>query len=290
MLARGTSILTDAQKSGRAVAGITAYTLESIRAICTAAQRTGRPAMIQAGSGSFRGVGREPLAAAALAAATAADVPIGVHLDHATDRDEISVCIALGYTSVMVDGSHLPFEDNIAFTRSVVDEAHAAGVWVEAELGGLCGHEDASSNAASGELTDPVQAAEFAQRTGADALAVAVGTVHGFTSEPVQLDLARLRRIGALTPVPLVLHGASGLPDSVVTAALAAGVVKVNINAEMRRAHLVALEEVLAEGHDDIVRIQARAVEAMSRTAAEKLTLLAGEQPSQPKANKRTPG
>lgn len=286
MLARGTSILTEARAEGSAIAGITAYTLESIRAICAAAEQTGRAVVIQAGSSSFRGVGREPLAAAALAAAAAASVPIGVHLDHATDPQEISACIALGYTSVMFDGSHLPFEENVALTRSVVKEAAAAGIWVEAELGGLTGDEDTSSNADAGELTDPDQAAEFAERTGVDALAVAVGTVHGFTSQPVHVDVPRLRRISALTSIPLVLHGASGLPDAVITAALAAGVAKVNINAELRRAHLSTLRGVLADGDDDIVRIQHRAVEAMTRTAVEKLMLLAGEPPRQ--HNERT--
>jgi len=281
MLARGTSMLTDARAAGRAIPAITTYTLESIRATCTAAQRTGLPVILQAGSSSFRGVGREPLAAAALAAAATAEVPIGVHLDHSTDPGEISACIALGYTSVMVDGSHLPFEDNISLTLSVVQEAHAAGVWVEAELGALPGNEDTSTEAVAGELTDPEQAAEFAQRTGVDALAVAVGNVHGFTSRPVRLDLPRLRRIAALTPTPLVLHGASGLPDTVVTEAVEAGVAKVNINAELRRAYVGSLRASLTEGDDDIPRIQQCAVEAMADIAAAKLMLLAGRQPNQ---------
>jgi ketose-bisphosphate aldolase len=288
MLARGTSTITDAHASGRAVAAITAYTLESIRAICAAAELTGRPAIIQAGSSSFRGVGREPLAAAALAAAAAAEVPIGVHLDHSKDPDEVRACIALGYTSVMIDGSDLPFEDNVALTRSVVDEAHAAGVWVEAELGGLSGDEDSSSDAAASELTDPEQAAEFVHRTRADALAVAVGTVHGFTSRPVEIDLARLRRIAALTRLPLVLHGASGLPDAMITAAVAAGVAKVNVNAELRRAHVEALHSALARSDDDLVRIQRSAVAAMTATAAEKLTVLAGQQPRHHHDSERT--
>lgn len=275
MLARGTSMLNDAHQGGRAIPAITAYTLESIRAICNAAQTTRLPIIVQAGSSSFRGVGREPLAAAALAAAAAADVPIGVHLDHSTDPDEISACIRLGYSSVMVDGSHLPYEDNIALTRGVVEEAHAADVWVEAELGALAGHEDISSDAAATELTDPEQAADFSQRTGVDALAVAVGTVHGLTTKPVHIDMARLRRIAALTPTPLVLHGASGLPDSAITDAVAAGVAKVNINAELRRRHIVALRAALEGGDDDIPRIQDRAVEAMTQFVAEKLTLLA---------------
>jgi fructose/tagatose bisphosphate aldolase len=148
---------------------------------------------------------------------------------------------------------------------------------VEGELGALPGDEDASTDATETELTDPAQAAEFAARTGVDALAVAVGTVHGFTNVPVTLDLDRLRRIAALTPTPLVLHGSSGLPDADLKAAVAAGVVKVNINAEVRRAYLGVLAAAFADSDDDIPRIQERVVAAMARVAADKLTLLAGQ-------------
>jgi ketose-bisphosphate aldolase len=264
MLAQGTSMLADARMAGRAVPAITTYTLESTRAIWTAAERTGLPVIIQAGSSSFRGVGREPLAAAALAAAAAAGVPAGVHLDHSTDPDEIRACVTLGYTSVMIDGSHLPFQQNIALTRRVVDHAHTAGVWVEGELGALPGDEATSTDAVTTEPTDPARAAEFAARTGVDALAV--GTVHGFTSVPVRLDLDR-QRIAALPPTPLVLHGASGLPDADVRAAVAAGV---------RRAYLDALAAAFADGDDDIPRIQDR-VAAMALGVADKLMLLAGQ-------------
>jgi ketose-bisphosphate aldolase len=276
MLAHGTSLLTDARARGWAVPAMTTYTLESTRAICRAAERTGLPVILQAGSSSFGGVGRDLLAATAMAAARQAGVPVGVHLDHATDPDEIRSCIALGYTSVMIDGSHLSFEDNIALTRSVVEEAQAVGVWVEAELGALAGDEDSSTDTVAVEHTHPDQAAEFAARTGVDALAVAVGNVHGLTATPVRLDLARLRAIAAATSAPLVLHGASGLPDEDVSAAVAAGVVKVNINAELRRAHVLAMTEALDSGGDDIRRLQTLAVTAMTDVAIDKLTLLAG--------------
>jgi ketose-bisphosphate aldolase len=276
MLAKGTSLLTDARAEGRAVPAFTTYTLESTRAICEAAQNTGLPAIISAGSSSFRGVGRNPLAAAALAAAAQAPVAIGVHLDHSTDPEEIAACIALGYSSVMIDGSHLPFEDNVALTRTVVEHAHVLGVWVEGELGGLTGDEDASSDAVAGELTDPDQAAEFVERTGVDALAAAVGTVHGFTLTPVRVDLDRLRAIAATVGAPLVLHGASGLSDDELAATVAAGVAKVNVNAELRRAYLGALRAGLADGGDDIPRLQHDAVAAMTQIAEAKLTALAG--------------
>jgi ketose-bisphosphate aldolase len=275
LLATGTTLLTDAKADGRAIAAITTYTLESTRAICLAAERSGQPVMLQAGSGSFGAVGRSPLAVAALVSAREAAVPVGVHLDHCKDPAEIDACLELGYSSVMIDGSHLEFEQNIALTRAVVERAHAAGAWVEAELGALAGDEDSSGDVEAGAMTDPDQAAEFAARTGVDALAVAVGNVHGFTPVPVRLDLQRLREIAAATPVPLVLHGASGLPEEDLLGAVAAGVVKVNINAELRRAHLTALATGMAEAGDDVRALQHRAIEAMARIAAEKIALLA---------------
>jgi ketose-bisphosphate aldolase len=273
MLATGTSVL----QRGRAVAAFNTYTLESTVATVRAAERLGRPVLLSAGFSSYGVVGREPLAAAALAAAHAATVPVGVHLDHCRDPDEIDSCLALGYSSVMIDSSHLEFEANVELTRSVVERAHAAGAWVEAELGALSGDEDRSGGLpAAQDMTDPQQAAEFAARTGVDALAVAVGNVHGFTPAPVRLDIDRLRAIAAVCSAPLVLHGASGLPEQDLLGAVAAGVVKVNVNAELRRAHFEAIRAGLAETGDDVRALQQRAIEAMTRVAEEKIALLAG--------------
>ena len=197
-----------------------------------------------------------------------------MHLDHSTDLAEIRACLGLGYTSVMVDGSRLSFEENVALTRTVVDEAHAVGVWVEGELGAVAGDEDASTGAEAVGLTDPEQAAEFVERTGVDALAAAIGTVHGFTTAPVHVDLERVRRICARTAVPFVLHGASGLSDGELAAAVAAGVAKVNINAELRRAYYDALVAGVGNGTDDIARLQDEVVVAMADVAEQKLILL----------------
>jgi ketose-bisphosphate aldolase len=276
MLADGTSMLRDLRRTGRAVAAITTYTLESTRAIVSAAEQAGQPVILQAGSSSYRAVGREVLAAACLAAARAASVPVGVHLDHSTDREEISACLGLGYTSVMVDGSYLPFEQNVSLTRAVVEEAHACGTWGEGELGALAGNEDSSSGATPGEMTDPDLAAEFVARTGVDALAVAVGNVHGFTDAPVRLDLELLGRIARVVGAPLVLHGASGLPDREVAEAVALGVVKVNVNAELRRAYVEALRAGLPASGDDVRALQRRAVAAMSAAVLDKIALLTG--------------
>ncbi|WP_326731601.1 class II fructose-bisphosphate aldolase [Streptomyces phaeochromogenes] len=239
--------LASAAREGTAIPGFVAYNLETVQGIVAAAEATGRPVLLQAGSSAFKHSGREALMTLALDAARRSSARIGVHLDHSRELDEIAACVEAGYTSVMVDGSHLPFAENVALTRKAVELAHDAGVWVEAELGALAGDEDVSMDAvaAGGTMTNPEQAAEFVTATGVDALAVAVGNVHGFTAEPVRLDLDRLAAIRDVLPVPLVLHGASGLPEEQLRGALSRGVAKVNVNAELRRAYLRAVEDAL---------------------------------------------
>src|SRR6266545_4343314 len=217
MLLHGVEVLQRASGNATAVPGFTAYNLETAQAICAVAESAGVPVILQAGASGFRYAGREHLARLALHAADACDGDVGVHLDHSRGLDEITACIELGYTSVMVDGSHLPFAENVALARAVVDRAHGSGVWVEAELGALAGDEDVSINAASNAKTDPAEAARFVEQTGVDALAVAVGNVHGLTDTPARLDIDRLQAIHQVCPVPLVLHGASGLPAGATT-------------------------------------------------------------------------
>jgi ketose-bisphosphate aldolase len=274
MLARGTELLRTEQTAGTAVAAFTVYTLESIRAVVDAAETCERPVLMSVGASSYRVTGARELAAAALAAAERASAPVGVHLDHCTDEDEITRAVELGYSSVMYDGSGLSFDENVERTAAVVARAHAEDVWVEGELGALAGDEDASTGVTAMELTDPAQAADFATRTGVDALAVAVGTVHGFSAVPMLVDLDRLAAVAAGTSTPLVLHGASGLPDDNLEAAVRSGVVKVNVNAELRQAHRRALEQALTQVGDDLLRIQRTAVAAMTTVATEKITSL----------------
>ena len=226
-----------------AVVAFSTYNLEITAGICAAAERTGRPVIVQAGSSAFAYAGRSILAAATLAAARASTALIGVHLDHCRNLDELTYCVNAGYTSVMIDGSHLDFEANIELTRRAVRIAHDAGVWVEAELGALSGDEDRSGTAAaSASMTAPEAVAEFVERTKVDCLAVAVGNVHGFSDQPAVLDLDRLASIRDASPVPLVLHGASGLPDAQLRSAVTNGVAKINVNTELRAAFLTAIK------------------------------------------------
>ncbi|MEU6354681.1 class II fructose-bisphosphate aldolase [Streptomyces sp. NPDC047072] len=273
MLLHGTDALKEAAATGRALPGFVAYNLETVQGITAAAEAAGRPVLIQAGSSPFKHAGREALMRLALDAAAHSGARLGVHLDHSRDLDEITACLAAGYTSVMVDGSHLPFAENIALTKEAVRRARDHGAWVEAELGALAGDEDVSTDAVAqtAAMTDPRQAAEFVAATGVDALAVAVGNVHGFTKNPVHLDLQRLATIHQAVPVPLVLHGASGLPAEELQGALARGVAKVNVNAELRRAYLEAVRGVLPSTlpGSDVVSLWAAGRDAVRDAALE---------------------
>lgn len=271
MLLHGTDALKEAAAAGHALPKFVAYNLETVQGITAAAEAAGLPVLIQAGSSPFKHAGRETLMRLALDAAARSAAPLGVHLDHSRDLDEITACLDAGYTSVMVDGSHLPFAENIALTKEAVRRARDHGAWVEAELGALPGDEDVSTDAvaSSGAMTDPVQAGEFVAATGVDALAVAVGNVHGFTKDSARLDLDRLAAIHEAVPVPLVLHGASGLPVEELHGALARGVAKVNVNAELRRAYLEGVRVTLPSAlpGSDVVSLWAAGRDAVRDAA-----------------------
>ncbi|MDC5696812.1 class II fructose-bisphosphate aldolase [Intrasporangium calvum] len=276
MLDTGLGTIQEAYAQGWALAAFSTYGLETTMGVVRAAEAAGAPIILQAGSSTFAHAGRAALAALALHAAEAASVRVGVHLDHSRDLEEIRWCAESGYSSVMVDGSGLPFEENIALTREAVAIGAANGVWVEGELGSVPGDEDRSVVTEVGQMTDPARAREFVDRTGVSALAVAVGNVHGMASEPQPLALELLTHIRDAVGVPLVLHGASGLPDDELRAVLERGVAKVNINTELRRALLQAFhdldEEVLAKA--DLARALADGVVAVQQVAHQKIVLL----------------
>lgn len=272
----GLETLLRAHRDGWALGAFSTYGLETTMGVLRAAERLGAPVILQAGSSTFAHAGRAALAALTLQAAEASSVPVGVHLDHAHDLDEIRWCAESGYTSVMVDGSSFPFEKNVALTREAVRIGSANGAWVEGELGAIPGDENRSVLAGAMEMTDPQRAREFVERTGVDALAVAIGNVHGMAAQALPLDLDLLERIRELVPVPLVLHGASGLPDDQLLGAVARGVAKVNVNTELRRALLGSFQrltdEVVAKA--DLVDALSRGVEAVRAVAEERIVLL----------------
>lgn len=236
--------LLDAAEAGRyAVAGLVVLGWEDALAFVEAADEAGLPVILQAGPGCRRYTPVPVLAGMFRHLAAQARVPVACHIDHATTLDECLEGIAHGFTSVMIDGSSLPLADNIALTRRVIAAARAAGVSVEGEVG-FVGY----ANERASRVSSPADAARFAAETGVDALAISVGNVHLQQEKTDGIDFDALRAVEAATTVPLVLHGASGIPPA--TRALLAHrhrVRKFNIGTELRQAFGTALRKSLAD-------------------------------------------
>ena len=237
-------MLRKAQAGGYAVGAFNAENMEMVLAIVEAATELNAPVMIQTTPSTVKYAGLEMYAANVRAAAEKAPVPVCIHLDHGSSYDLAIGALEAGYTSVMIDGSHESFEDNVALTRRVVEQAAAAGIPVEAELGTVGGKEDDME--AEDGCTQPAEAAEFVKRTGVDSLAVAIGTAHGVYKSTPKLDVPRLAEIRKVVDVPLVLHGASGLSDESIRDCVREGICKVNFATELRIAYTEGVREVLA--------------------------------------------
>jgi fructose-bisphosphate aldolase class II len=217
--------------------------IESAEGIAAGAEMAGLPTIMQISENCVKYHGRlAPIARATVAIAEAADVPIAVHLDHATDPALVDEAIDLGFDSVMYDGAHLDFDANVTTTAEVVRRAHARGVGVEAELGEIGGKDGAH---APGVRTDPTEAADFVAATGVDALAAAVGSSHAMVERTSRLDLDLIAALAKRLPVPLVLHGSSGVPDEELARAVTAGMRKVNISTHLNRVFTERLRGIL---------------------------------------------
>jgi fructose-bisphosphate aldolase, class II len=203
----------------------------------------------------------EPIAAAVLAVARSAAVPVGVHLDHATSASLIQAALESGITSVMFDASGLDYAANVAATAEVAAWCHERGGWIEAELGEIGGKDGVH---APGARTRPAEAAAYVAATGVDALAVAVGSSHAMLTRDAVLDLELIKQISAAVPVPLVLHGSSGVPDDTLAAAVQAGLVKINIGTQLNKVFTSAVRDVLAA---DLVLVDPRTYGAAGRDA-----------------------
>ncbi|UCG37243.1 MAG: class II fructose-1,6-bisphosphate aldolase [Candidatus Bathyarchaeota archaeon] len=268
MLVTNKEIMSDALAKGYAVGAFNINNLEILQAVAESVVEERSPAIIAATPSAIRYGGLEYLAAIAKIAAKSVSQPVALHLDHGKNLETISKCIDSGFSSVMIDASHLDFEENISLTRKAVDLAHPRGVSVEAELGRLAGIED-DIRQIDAVLTDPEAAREFVNRTRVDALAVAVGTSHGaykFKGEP-KLDFKRLRAIRRIADTLLVLHGASsvptwiiekatryganlagakGIPEDHIRKAISLGISKINIDTDLRLAFTGGVREILA--------------------------------------------
>lgn len=281
----GTGVLiADSRSRGRALPAFNVITLEHAEAIVDAADRAGRGLVLALSENAVRyhGGAAEPILAAMHALATRAEMPLAIHLDHLTDDDLVAEAIEGPLrpyvSSLMYDAGALPYADNLARTAQVVAAGHAAGLWVEAELGYVGGKPGAAASAhAPGVRTDPTEAAAFVSETGVDALAVAVGSSHAMTSRTARLDHERIAALAAALPVPLVLHGSSGVPDDELRRAVAAGMVKINVGTALNVALTTSARHVLAADPalTDPRRYLGPARDAMEREVRRLLDVLA---------------
>jgi fructose-bisphosphate aldolase class II len=291
-------LMVPARKNGYAVGAFNVQNLESMQAVAEAAAEEKSPVILQITPSVIKYAGLPYISGLVKTAAQLSPVPLTMHLDHGEDFDTASKCVEAGFTSVMIDGSFLKFDENVTLTKRVVDIAHPKGVSVEAELGKLAGIEERSVEEKEAILTDPKTAVEFVEKTGVDTLAVAIGTSHGaykFKSES-KLDIERLRTISQIISIPLVLHGASsvpqwliekatkygaslggakGIPEEELKKAISLGIAKINIDTDLRLAFTATVREVLANSPKefDPRKILGPAKEAMKEVAKSKMRL-----------------
>lgn len=290
-----------AYDGGYAIGAFNVNNMEIIQGIVQAGEAEKAPLILQVSAGARKYAGQNYIIKLMEAALAETDLPVVLHLDHGQDFDICKQVIEGGFTSVMIDGSHHDFKENIRVTKEVVDYAHDKGVWVEAELGVLAGVEDEVS-AEENIYTDPDQAVEFVERTGCDSLAIAIGTSHGaykFTCEP-KLDFERLEKITKLLPgFPLVLHGASsvlpefvemanqyggeiagacGVPEPLLRKSATYGVCKINIDTDIRLAMTASIRKAFADnpGEFDPRKYLGPAREAVKKMVAHKITDVLG--------------
>ncbi len=298
MLVTNKDLMVPARKNGYAIGAFNVQNLESSLAIAEAATEEKSPAILQITPSVIKYAGLAYISNLVKTAAQLVQVPLAMHLDHGDSFETAVQCIEAGFSSVMIDGSFLDFEGNVDVTKRVVDVAHPKGVSVEAELGKLAGVEERTVAEKDAILTDPKAAVEFVERTGVDTLAVAIGTSHGaykFKTE-AKLDIERLKTISQKINIPLVLHGASsvplsivekankfgaelsgakGIPETELRKAISFGIAKINIDTDLRLAFTATVREALtnAPKNFDPRKILGPAKDAMKEVARGKMRL-----------------
>ena len=302
MLANPLEHLRAGRASGWAVGGFNVYNLESARAVIAAATNLRAPVMVQTSEGAVKHAGFGNIASIVRRLAEEAPVPVALHMDHGKSIEVARAAVEAGYTSVMIDTSRLPLEENIAATREIVEYAHARDVQVEAEIGQLAGIEDLGEEEADATFTVPEEAVRFADETGVDSLTITIGTSHGafkFKGEP-RLDFERLAGIAALIDNPIVLHGASavrsedvafaerygarlpkatGIPQEFIKRAISLGVAKINTDSDLRLAALGRMRQVLTERPDifNLYELMGEMEEAIRASVEARIRLFGSE-------------
>lgn len=243
-------MLLDAQEKNYAVGAFNVENMEMVQAVIAAAEELKAPVIIQTTPSTVKYAGLDYYYGLVKAAAQNTFVPVALHLDHGSSFELAVRAIRVGYTSIMIDGSHEPFEDNIRITGKVTEICTPIGIPAEAELGKVGGKEDDLDGGESNGFTDPYEAKEFVLKTNVTSLAVAIGTAHGIYRGEPKLDLDRLERIRKEVDIPLVLHGASGLADDVVMESIKRGICKVNFATELRIAYSDGVKKAIRENQD----------------------------------------
>lgn len=259
-----------------AIGAFNVYNLETIRAVVESAEDLKAPVILQITPGTLNYARLDYISHLIKIAAANSSIPIALHLDHCTSYNTIVKAIQHGFTSVMIDGSRKPYQENVALVKEVVKVAHAAGVAVEAEIGKISGVEDDFIGQVEAALTKPEEAEEFVDKTNVDLLAVAIGTAHGVYQGEPKLDFERLQKIATKIDVPLVLHGASGVSESAIEKAVELGICKVNIATDLKIPFTENIKNFLSENpaEYDLRRYLGAGLNAIKEVVKRKIKLL----------------
>ncbi len=267
--------LKQCQGSKQALLATNFYNFETLHAVLDAAKVAKKPLILQLTESSINYMGLETSVAMARTAIQAAGVEAWIHLDHGPSFELAERCLKAGVDSVMIDGSELPFEENVALTRRVVQAARSFGANVEAELGYVAKLGQSSERA---EYTRADDARRFVEETGVDALAIAIGTAHGFYKSEPKLDFDRLSEIRAARPACLVLHGSSGVPEDQIRRSVSLGICKVNLATEIKNLFMNELKRLLSTTNEiDLRKVFPPAMDAVSKLVQEKILLVSGD-------------
>jgi len=246
-------ILEKAMREKYGVGAFNANNIEMVQGIVEAAEEENAPIILQASQGAIKYAGLENITAIVKNVAVVAKVPIALHLDHGTDYEQNVKCLRIGFTSLMFDGSKLPYEENVSITRKIVEMGHAVGIPVEGEIGRIAGTEDhITVKDVEAYMTEPDEALRFFKDTGVDSLAVAVGSVHRMKKKEAKLDHERIRNISRLVKIPLVLHGSSGVMDDEMRKGIQEGLCKINVATQLNMAFVEGMKKALNEKPEEV--------------------------------------
>ncbi len=273
-LVNGFDLMAYAKKYHYVLPAFNTTNLEMTYAIAAGLMDAGLPGYIQISSNNLRLSNPRIIAEIARDAVRSSEIPIGLHLDHGKSFEDVKACVDAGFTSIMIDASHLPFEENVRESRRAAEYCHFYNIPVEVELGALKGKEEDIVNEGDCK-TDPDMVADFVEQTGCDVLAVSVGNVHGLCLNP-QIDIPLLARIHEICPVPLVLHGGSGIPKEVIWEAKKHGLIKINYGSDLRKEFIHTFGEAYEADHNehDVIHLSVAAVENVRQKAKELVSMI----------------